>query len=327
MLTELALLPSVFDADVNADESEWRELLSKCIQYLRMPSLAAFFVVSDLYDGSWQHEVERIVNGIPEQRTRQMCKDLFRLVEKLLVKRPCNLDSYPANDLEWAKEAHLSHSVSPIDRIVVAVDACLKARAVCPSVYALRNVSDVAFWDGAFGARSLRLDLQEQVRVLGKVIVHSEWIAITDPHVLNDDNGFAEVLFQEACRLRARFGTVRLEVHTCALASGAEGQQKRSEYLSARFRRYARAGDSAEVYYWPRMLERRLLGGALTAREGVVRKKKRWCVSMTHSARPSDKRSEDVTFALVTEETPGRNAFDLFVAEEATGKPLPYRLV
>jgi hypothetical protein len=327
MLTELALLPSVFDADVNADDSEWRELLRACIHYLRVPSLAAFFVVSDLYDGSWQHEVERLVNDIPEQRTRQLCKDLFRLAEKLLVKRPCNLSSYPADDLDWAKEAYLSHTVSPIDRIVVAADACVKARAVCPSVHTLRDAGGVAFWNGVFGARSLRLDLQEQVRVLGKVIVHSEWIAITDPHVLNDDNSFAEVLFQQACQLRSRFGPVRLEVHTCALDSGADGQHKRSEYLSARFRRFARAGDSVEVYYWPQMLERRLLGGALTAREGIVRKKKRWCVSMTHSARPSDRRNEDVTFALVTEETPGRNAFDLFVAEEAAGKPRPYRLV
>jgi hypothetical protein len=333
MLTELALLPSVFDADVNATDSEWRELLRACIQFLRLPSLAASVVVSDLYDGSWRYEVERIVNGIPEQRTRQLCKDLFRAVEKLLVRRPCNLSSYPTDEMEWAKEAFLSHAVSPIDRIVAAAGACVKAKGVCPSIQALRDVENASFWHGAFGARSLPLDIQQQVRCVSKVILHSDWIALTGPHALTGDGSFAEVLFREACALRSTFGPVRLEVHTKVLDTGPEGQKSTTDYLSSRFKRFARHGDSVEVYYWPSMLERRLFGGTYTQREGGDRKKKRWCVSMTHSALPSDRRDEDVTFAIVTDgERPtddgrGRSAFDLFVSENSADKPRPYRLV
>jgi hypothetical protein len=327
MLTELAFLPSVFDAAVNAGDSKWDELLRACIQYLRVPNLAAHFVISDLYNGSWRHEVESIVNSIPEQRARRLCKDFVTLSEKLLVKRPCSLDSYPNDESAWAREAHLSHAISPIDRIVVARESCVKAKAECPSVRTLHDVGNVAFWNDAFGARSLRLDVDEQVRAVGKVLLHSEWIAIVDPYVLNDDDGFAEVLFRQACQLRTRFGPVRLEVHTCMLELGPDGQRRRCEYLSSRFHRHARSGDRVEVFYWPQILDRRLLGGALTTREGVVRKKKRWCVSITHSARPSDRRCEDVAFALLSDEAPGRNAFDLFVADEAAGKPRAYRLV
>ena len=48
---------------------------------------------------------------------------------------------------------------------------------------------------------------------------------------------------------------------------------------------------------------------------------------MTHTAWSGDVRSESATFTLVAGERPGTSVYDRFVAEDAPGKPAPYRVL
>ena len=328
MLTELALLPSVFDADSNPDPEEWRRLLERCNTFLGMPSLSAGFVVSDLYGGSWQHEILRRIKDIHDQSCRQSSQDLLKACLKLLVDRPGCHATHPEGDKEWAQEAHASHRRAAIDRILVADTAAASAKGVCPDAKAFSAVGPNPFWDTALGARALPMDMQEQVQALGRVLLHSHWIAIKDPHALSNGEDFVVELFKQACTRPTEFGPVRMEVHTEALKSGDQGQQKRAGFLNTKFGRWARPGDTVDLYFWStHFVERHLVGGTFTSRNGCQRKRKRWCISMTHTAWSGDVRSESATFTLVAGERPGTSVYDRFVAEDAPGKPAPYRVL
>jgi hypothetical protein len=328
MLTELALLPSVFEADSNTDPVRWKRLLDKCNTFLGMPNLAPGFVVSDLYGGSWQHEIPQRIKDIHDQSCRRSCQDLLNACVKLLVNRPGCLTKYPEGDQEWAQEAHASHVRASIDRILVADGAADSVKHVCPDSKSFGEVEPNHFWNAALGARALPMDMQQQVQAIGRVLLHSQWIAIKDPHALSNGEDFVVELFKQACARPREFGPVRMEVHTQALDSGDQGQRNRAQFLATRFRPWARAGDSVDLYFWStHFIERHLIGGAFTSRSGCQRKKKRWCISMTHTAWSGDRRMESATFSLVTGEEPGTGVYERFVAEDAPGKPEPYRVI
>ena len=328
MLTELALLPSVFDADKNLDAVKWKLLVDRCNTFLGMPNLAPGFVVSDLHGRSWQHEIPRRIKDISDQGCRQSCQALLKACEKLLVDRPGCLTAHPEGDQEWAQEAQASHKSAAIDRILVADDEADAVKGVCPDARALSEVEQNQFWNAALGSRAVPMDMQQQVQAVGRVLLHSDWIAMKDPHALSNGEEFVVELFKQACLRPAEFGPVRMELHTEALNSGDQGQRNRAQYLATRFRKWARAGDSVDLYFWStHFVERHLIGGTFTSRTGCQRKKKRWCISMTHTAWSGDKRIESATFSLVTGEAPGTGVYERFVAEDAPGKPEPYQVI
>jgi hypothetical protein len=328
MLTELAFLPSFFDSGCNPDAAKWKSLVDICNVFLGTPNIAVGVVVSDLHGGSWQQELPDCISRISDASCRRSCQDLLRACDKRLVTRPGYSDCVPADESEWAREALESHKRASIDRILMTEGAVHSHSSACSAVMAFNEMESKHFWNAAIGARSVPRDVQQQVHVLDRVLLHSQWIALKDPHALSNGDEFVAELFKRACSRPTEFGSLKMELHTTALDTGSEGQQNRVNYLGTKLRPWARAGDSVEVYFWnTHFVERHLIGGTFTSRSGCPRKKKRWCVSMTHTAWRGDAGGESATFALLNGEPPGAGVYERFVAEDALGKPTPYAVI
>jgi hypothetical protein len=86
------------------------------------------------------------------------------------------------------------------------------------------------------------------------------------------------------------------------------------------------AGDAVDLFFWPKILERRIVAGTFTVNShGHRQKSPRWGVSMNHVARGSDTEADPTNWSLL-----GREELDIwfrrYPKEDAVGKPTPMRI-
>jgi hypothetical protein len=328
MLTEFAFTPSIFDEDAHEDKEAWRDQLKELGRNM-FPRVSAWpVVVSDLYGGSWNQVADQTVKAIKDQRARFLCEGILQNMRKTLVPRPVCGD-WPDEDVAWGREAIASNSTESIERIVansVTKTALTKEYSLIRS---LNEVEEGGFWRGIAADASPKMIIADQVQLLRKLCLHSEWVGLINPHTSTNESDFALELVRTAFDRPADFAAVKFELHTQAPrncvdeADRQERLRRVTHNVTRQVRGKLRDAQSVDLYFWPKLLDRLLIAGTYSVdSQGNKQKSPRWGVSMNHVARGSDADAAPTEWKLLRREQLDY-WFRRYVVEDATEKPAP----
>lgn len=326
MLTEFAFTPSIFDEDAHEDKEAWRDQLRELNSSMFPRTSAWPIVVSDLYAGSWSSHILPYVERIQDHVAKKHCQGLLTNMERMLVVRPDCRDWPNDNDVAWSREAVATHLIEPIDRIVSVVSTKQAMAGEFSLIRSIDEVMDAGFWQGIKSGASPRMMISEQVILLRKLCLHSEWVAIINAHGFGSEQDFSLQLLETAFRRPASFGPIHIELHAEApgvtdLVERNTRQERVADSMARKIERNLKSPHKAELYFWPKLLDRVLVAGTFVKEsDGTIRKSPRWGVSMNHVARGSDPNAPPTEWKLLRRESLNE-WFSKFVAEDAAGKP------
>ena len=318
MLTEFAFTPAIFDASAHEDRTAWIMQLMK-LGSTMFPDTAAWpVVVSDLYEGSWFYEAEKVVGTIEDQTARILCKSILTKIKQRLVTRPI-CGEWPMDDVAWGREAIASHRTEPIERIVSCVATKTSLVDEFPQFRSLNEAQDAGFWSGIDVDASPQMAIADQIALLRKICLHSQWIALINPYAFGQEQDFVLELVASVGSLPNAFGTLDIEVH----AKERDDEEANIRVLNHMERQLARklgAGQSVFLYVWPQQLDRIIVAGAYTTVSGGQRRKQpRWGVHLGHVAHGVE-RDTKTEWKLLRKESVD-HWFRTFAAEDALDKP------
>lgn len=317
MLTEFAFTPSVFSADSHADADLWQERLHALGTDMFPRTAPCPVVVSDLHDGSWYAEALSWVKNVENRnhKAKLIVQSLLQKLQDRLVIRPA-CSGWPSDDIAWAREAIISNSVEPIDRIIACEHIRESLAHENREVRSLNEVDDGGFWHGISSQKGVPMRIDDQILALRKVTLYSEFIWLVTPYIsggVGNDTDFAAA-FVKATFLRPEGFTLPKDVviHTQMPEDEAVIQNVASTFRS-RISRILKRTQTVRLVMWQkRFLERYTIGGL--CRESSKGKQKlsvRWGVFMGHIARNV---KEDETTQLTTQWSllPSKGLDDVF---------------
>lgn len=331
MLTEFAFTPSIFDEDAHEDKEAWRDQLRELVASMFPRTSVWPVVVSDLYAGSWSSHVLPNVERIQDHRAKRYCQDLLTNMKRILVMRPeCGVWPYD-DDVAWCREAIATNQIEPIERII-SVRATKDAMAgEFALIRSIDEVEDSGFWNGIDSDASPRMVISEQVTLLRKLCLHSEWVAMINPYAFGNEQDFSIQLLDLALQRHSTFGPISFELHAQSpdVSSPVERQERQERVTSNMARRIQgklKATNSVDLYFWPRLLDRILVAGSFVKESGGNRRKSpRWGVSMSHVAHGSEPDAHPTEWKLLRPEQLNY-WFRMFVSENAADKPAATRI-
>jgi hypothetical protein len=314
MLAEFAFTPSIFDENIHDDKEAWREQLKELGRNMFPQVSACPAIVSDLYDGSWSRNATDIVNSIEDRKAKDLCLRILKNIRKVLVKRPICGD-WPIDDSTWAREAVASNRVEAIERIVADNQTKMDLQQEFAMVRSLAEVEERGFWRGIVSDASPRMIIKEQVYLLKKIWMHSDWVALINPYCCGSEQDFTLELIQCAFRRSPVFGTSLFEIHgqEDKIAANIFGQ------IGSRLAH----GQVVKIYSWPKLLDRLFLAGTFSFdSDGTKKKHVRWGVSMSHVAHGNAPNAPTTEWKLLRDES--LDSWNhLYVAEDAELRPTP----
>lgn len=329
MLTEFALTPSIFDEEAHEDKEAWRDQLRELTSSMFPRTSVWPVVIADLYAGSWSTHVVPYVEKITDHRTKRCCQELLANIRRMLVVRPECGDWPSEDDSAWCREAIATSAVEPIDRIVSVRTTKESYVQEFAAVRCIEEVEDSGFWRGIDSDASPRMVIAEQVDLLRKLCLHSQWVAYINPYCFGNEQDFTLTLLVLALRRNTRFGPLHFELHAQSpdvsdTAEKARRQQKVTDNMVRQIEPKVTGSHCVELYFWPkRMLDRILVTGTFVRESsGKQRKSPRWGVSMSHVAHGSDPNATPTEWRLLRRERLDA-WFRQFVAEDVMDKPKP----
>lgn len=331
MLTEFAFTPSIFDEDAHADRELWRDQL-RALNAAMFPHTSVWpIVVADLFSGSWSSHVMPYVDRISDHRAKRCCQDLLVNIRRMLVVRPACREWPFEDDIAWCREALAACEAEPIDRILSVQATKLTSAQEFKAVRTIDEVEDAGFWNGIRSDASPRMVIADQVELLRKMSLHSQWIAIVNPYGFGNEQDFTLRVTEQALRRDVRFGPLHIELHSQAPdVTDPEEQAIRQNNVTTNMCRkigpHVSDPNRVDLYYWPTLLDRLIVAGAYVKESnGNTRKSPRWGVSMSHVARGSDPDAAPTEWKLLT-----RDSLDAWfrrlIAEDVASKPLSVRI-
>lgn len=331
MLSEFALTPAIFDEDAHPDKEAWAEQMQELASAMFPRTSVWPVVISDLYGGSWSSHIVPYVDKIGDHRVRKYCQALLTNMQRMLVVRPdCGV--WPSDDdAAWCREAIATHAVEPIDRIISARTTKDSLGGDFTIVRCIDEVEDAGFWRNINADASPPMIIAEQVQLLRKLCLHSDWVALINPYGLGNERDFTAELIAVAMQRDQKFGKFRFEVHANEPddndpAERARKQQNVTNNMVHLLRPKLTSGNTADLYFWPKLLDRIIVAGNFVKQSGgTMRKSPRWGASMSHVARGNDPDAAPTEWKLLRKETLDR-WFRKYVAENVAGKPLPVRI-
>ena len=170
------------------------------------PNVSAWPVmVSNLHSGSWQKTALQMISGVKDHRAKKRCQELLQNASRRLVSRPACCD-WPDDDFAWGREAVESHAAEPINRILMTGAGHEILGKRYKSVRRLDEVQDAGFWRGIAADASPPMKISDQVAMLRKICVHSEFLCLITPYIQgggNDETDFAVELVRSALKSSA----------------------------------------------------------------------------------------------------------------------------
>jgi hypothetical protein len=332
MLTEFAFTPSIFDEGAHEDKEVWIEQLRELGRNM-FPHVSTWpVIVSDLYGGSWSQTAQKCIESIKDHKAKALCLGIVQNMKKALVTRPA-CGNWPGDDASWKSEAIATSEVEPIERIVT----CSQSTHASPQFRNVRTLDEVGeggFWKGIRADASPRMIVADQVELLRKICIHSDWLALISKDIYgggNDETDFATSLISRALNRPKEFGTTDFELHT----EGPREFKDESDYekrklgriraITGRVAATLSGRQAIELFVWPRLLDRYLIAGTYTqTKDGERRKRARWGVLLTHIARIPDEKKLDfyTDWNLLSQESLLR-WHQKYVEETAPNKPTP----
>jgi hypothetical protein len=245
-----------------------------------------------------------------------------------LVNRPQHGEWPYEDDVAWCREALATHSLESIDRVVSVRRTKESSLTEFANVRCIDEVDESGFWRKISADASPPMVIAEQVELLRKLCVHSEWIALINPYGAGNEQAFTVALLRAAMHRDASFGSLLFEIHVMD-SEDFDPEQKaaKRQNVTADLRRkiqpHITGSNRSEVYFWPKLLDRIIVGGTYTKQSGQhLRKKARWGVSMSHVAREDSAEVTQTEWKLLRTDAVTR-WYNNFVSENAKNKPSP----
>lgn len=328
MLSEFAITPAIFDEDAHDDKEAWSEQLRELTSALFPRTSVWPVLISNLYAGSWSSHILEYIDRIGDHRAKKYCQGLVTNMRRMLVIRP-ECGEWPSDDdSAWCREAIATHAVEPIDRIISVRQTISSHGNDISVVRCIDEVEDGGFWHDIKADASPRMVIAEQVELLRKLCIHSEWVALINPYGFGNEQNFSLQLLEFALNRHASFGPIHFEFHAQApdVTDPVERQERQDRVLNNianRIRPKLNGSHSVNLYFWPRLLDRIIVAGNfVTISGGERRKSPRWGVSMNHVALGSDPDTSSTEWKLLRRERLNE-WFRQFVSEDASDKPTP----
>jgi hypothetical protein len=278
MLKEFAFTPQVFNPNAAPNDPRWREYIHALITALfRVPAVPPI-VVSGLYwqgnSCDWESTTRKLINSIPDGEHRRDAQVLFTQVMKHLVRRPPGPVWPGEEEPGWGKEAAVSHSREPLDRVV--------AQQVCnipedaPRA-ALSSVITSNFWNILHTEQPAARSVSEAAMPLQLVLRHSDMLVISMPYETCEE--FALECVRRACLRPA--GAKPPVVHIHRKAPG--NPEAKSAWVRSQLAGKLHGAD-VQYYFWPEPYRERVVLGCRVAElgEGKLRAAIRWGVLLNH---------------------------------------------
>ncbi|XZE18626.1 hypothetical protein SH449x_003923 [Pirellulaceae bacterium SH449] len=308
MLTEFAFTPSVFDENAHEDKDAWQDQLRE-LRSAMFPRTSAWpVVVSDLFSGSWSSHIEAYVGQISDHRAKKACRELMTGIQRMLVLRPDCREWPHDDDAQWCREAIAASSVEPIERIVSVPSTKNSSANEFTVVRSLDEVTEAGFWRGIDSDASPKMVIAEQVDLLRKLCLHSQWVAIVNPYGFGNEQDFALQLLTMALNRDPAFGPIHFELHSedpdvNDTNERAIRRQNVANHMTRRIQPLLCRICTVELYFWPKLLDRILVAGHYTRESsGQKRKAARWGVSMSHVARGNEPNAAPTEWKLLRRE-------------------------
>jgi hypothetical protein len=311
MLSEFAFTPSIFDENAHPDKDAWRDQLKELNASLFPRTSAWPVVISNLYNDSWFHCVEKVVNSISDHRAKTCCIELITRIKEILVSRPAH-GEWPEADADWCREAIASHQVEPIDRIVSS--KCTKSGSSneFTSIRSLDEVLEGGFWRGIESNRSIPMVMTDQIAALRKLCLHAQWAALITPYGCNSEDEFTIQLLKMVFGRDSRFGSIDFELHTqapdvCDHEERMRIQHRIAAHLVNRIATIQGDSQPVKLFFWPKLLDRIMIAGTYSKdSRGASLMKPRWGVSFQHFARGTESDMAPTNWSLL----PRSSVFD-----------------
>ncbi len=306
MLTEIALTPQVFDEASNSDIDRWLGKLDALAGNLVPLAASAPAIVSDMYDGSWGHEIVPIAAAITDHRAKDRVQRILGRLKDLLVPRPAHL-GWPQSEKEWADEAAESNGSEPLGRIVVTAGYFPNVASAGQPYKSLDSVDTSSFWDGIRSHRNdIPMDIAAQIDLLRPICAHAHFISIRTPHVrgtASDETAIVGQIIASACRRPGGFPDVEIDLHLDGTTI-VDRHREESNFatlvpnIQAGLARHVPTGTTIDCYFWPHFIERMLIAGDIRTVDGTDTRCPRWGLSFTHLARPGGPPSQPTSWNL-----------------------------
>ncbi|HBN75947.1 MAG TPA: hypothetical protein DD473_09035 [Planctomycetaceae bacterium] len=332
MLSEFAFTPSVFDENAQEDKDAWREQIRE-INLAMFPRIGSWpIVISDLFEGGWSELVQSYVDNIEDHRSKTACQSLLTQGRKMLVKRPCCHDAWPGeDDAEWCREAQATDLIEPIDRIISTRNTIDLSHEEFHKIRCLDETNDSGFWNG-ISNDSPSLKMIEQIDLLRKICLHSEWIAFINPYALGNELDFTEKLIRHALAKKEGFKSPHIEVHVMSpsrfdSADNESSKKKAVKNFQDCLGNNFKASNTIQIYFWPKLLDRIFIGGSFQQdSDGKRLKAPRWGVAMNHVARNDHSDNSTTEWKLLSKKSI-LDWFYKYVSDTDRQKPTPCELV
>ncbi len=300
MLREMAFTPHIFEEETNADNDRWTEQLRLLGERLFPWSNPSPFMISNLYDGSWEYKVSEYIQQLSPE-VRHIAQTLFTEIKKILVTQPA-IRNWPGDsELEWANQATDLLEQEQIDCLVVSEKICNQLRNDGYDATALQEIENNVFWNNLIPDNSIPMVINEQVKKLKLICLHSQYIAISSAYIEGKSSDEASLIkgIMKAITHRPKHYTtnVCIDVH-CELAARLSSEQKnnKKKNIEIYFKRIPSKNiKRIRIIFWNKVRERILLAGNIATRNGNERFKPRWGIHLGHIARGSENNMDDMT--------------------------------
>jgi|SRR5271166_2873915 len=258
MLTELALIPDIFEAGCYSSP----EACALHLTYLKDPLLSEV-LIRDLRNGDWAKHVRGSM-GKWHPRGQEL---LLRLVTgKRLRLFASSLSKTPTNDDEWCDEAVASHASENLAAILACPAVAARHKA-SPTVASIEEVTNSAWWRGRSPTIRPSRAVDSYLTHLRLVLGTANSFMFIDPHLDPTRQHYSDFI-QILRALRRPAIQPLIEIHrVCYEGSGPNRLiftgAMRAE-LEKRFRDswatdLRAAGLSVKVFVWPDLHDRYLL--------------------------------------------------------------------
>lgn len=289
MLVEYALTPDVFDEHLGREDATWRDRIRQLGRALFPSHIARTAIISDLYGGSWSHQLRQVVDAAEHPATADLLRRLRSQIEDACVTRPARGD-YPPDEAGWITSARQFESDVPIDRVVTS-DAYIKGGPRDARLHGLSSTQEDAFWRGTGPTRHPPMVLGHQIKALAPICLHSSFIAFASPQIRSGGSGdfdFLAALIQQFGLRPADFARSKLfDIHTKGDANEVIRNTSARRVIDELRQRIPNRSASVRLFLWPTLLERVLIAGDITGPPEKFRLRSRWGISLTHVCRPA----------------------------------------
>lgn len=299
MLKEIAFTPHIFDEMSNIDNPNWADQLYVLGERLFPWQGACPFVVSNLYDGSWEHKALEYIQDITSD-TKAKAQSLLVKIKEILVTRPAFADWPGEDEIKWAREAIELLQNSLIHRLVACISTTKTLRQEGQNLHALSDVTDSGFWNNLQPDDSPPRIICEQIKRLKMIGLHAGFISISSAHIYGGEDcetGFVQELIKLAASRPANYGNVLIDVHCQATRSDITESSPIVMNVKESFEQFCSDNTQVRIYFWPKtqVLDRILLSGDITTISGKIRLKPRWGIYMGHIARRGENNPNNIT--------------------------------